>query len=162
MTRLLKDLFLWILLHLPRFLLPLERLIKALAHLQWLREQGEAAFRYSYPLHSSDLVLDVDVPRDELQRRLSGRRVCPTCQATYHVISNPPRSDARCDQDGTTLIQREDDKEAAVRRRLIEYDERTAPVLEDYRSRALLHRVDGHQGIDRVFAELRAIVERRV
>lgn len=110
---------------------------------------------------SDYLVLDVDVPRDELLRRLSGRRVCPTCQATYHVIHNPPRSDARCDRDGTGLIQREDDKEVAVRRRLIEYDERTAPVLEYYRSRALLHRVDGNQSIDRVFADLRAIVERR-
>ncbi len=111
---------------------------------------------------SDYLVLDVEVPREELLRRLSGRRWCPTCQATYHVRNNPPRADSRCDRDGTALIQREDDKEVAVRRRLAEYDERTAPLIEYYRSRALLHRVDGHRSIDRVFADLRGIVEQRV
>ena len=79
-------------------------------------------------------VFNVEVPRDELLRRLSGRRWCPTCQATYHVYNNPPKNDSLCDQDGTRLIQREDDKETAVARRLAEYDERTAPLIEYYRS----------------------------
>ena len=64
----------------------------------------------------------------------------PDCQATYHVYNNPPKDDSLCDKDGTLLIQREDDKETAVARRLAEYDERTAPLIEYYRGRvALLH-----------------------
>jgi adenylate kinase len=70
------------------------------------------------------LVFDVEVPRPELLRRLSGRRWCPTCQATYHVDNNPPKKDMLCDREGAALIQREDDKEVAVARRLAEYDGR--------------------------------------
>jgi len=107
------------------------------------------------------LVFDVEVPREELLRRLSGRRWCPTCQATYHVINNPPRTDALCDRDGTRLIQREDDKEGAVARRLAEYDERTAPLIDYYRRRSRLHRIDGHRGVDTVFDDLKVILEGR-
>ena len=71
------------------------------------------------------LVFDVEVPRPELLRRLSGRRWCPACQSTYHVDNNPPKKDMLCDREGAALIQREDDKEVAVARRLAEYDERT-------------------------------------
>jgi len=73
-------------------------------------------------------VFEVEVPREELLRRLSGRRWCPKCQATYHVTSSPPRKEGVCDRDGTKLVQREDDKEMVVARRLREYDERTAPL----------------------------------
>jgi adenylate kinase len=107
------------------------------------------------------LVFDVEVPREELLRRLSGRRWCPTCQATYHVTNNPPRTDSLCDRDGTRLIQREDDKEGAVARRLAEYDERTAPLIDYYRRRSRLHRIDGHRGVDKVFDDLKVILEGR-
>ena len=106
-------------------------------------------------------VLSVEVPRDELLRRLSGRRWCPQCQATYHVYNNPPKNDARCDNDGAKLIQREDDKEVAVKRRLAEYDERTAPLIDYYRGRSRFHRIDGYRPPDVVFADLLAIVARR-
>ena len=106
-------------------------------------------------------VFDVEVPRDELLRRLSGRRWCPTCQATYHVYNNPPKNDTLCDHDGTKLIQREDDKEQAVVRRLSEYDQRTAPLIEYYRGRARFHRINGYRPVDTVFSELKDLVEGR-
>lgn len=110
---------------------------------------------------SEVLVFSVEVPRDELLQRLSGRRWCPTCQTTYHLQNNPPRVEGRCDLDGTALVQREDDKETAVRRRLAEYDDRTAPLIEYYRKRARFHRVDGYRPVDVVFDHLRGIVEKR-
>jgi adenylate kinase len=108
---------------------------------------------------SGFLVFNVEVPRDELLRRLSGRRWCPTCQATYHVYTNPPAEPGICDLDGTALIQREDDKESAVARRLAEYDERTRPLIEYFRNRSRFHTVDGYRPVDTVFGELSAVLE---
>lgn len=106
-------------------------------------------------------VFDVEVPREELMRRLSGRRWCPTCQATYHVDNNPPTRKWLCDWDSTPLVQREDDKEVVVARRLAEYDERTAPLIEHYkgRPRFRFHRVDGNRPVDVVFGELSSVLE---
>ena len=106
-------------------------------------------------------VINVEVPRPELLKRLSGRRWCPHCQSTYHVENNPPKDDSLCDKDRTLLIQREDDKETAVARRLAEYDERTAPLIEYYRGRSRFFTVDGHRPPDAVFAELKGIVGRK-
>jgi adenylate kinase len=106
-------------------------------------------------------VFNVEVPRDELLRRLSGRRWCPHCQSTYHVHNNPPKDDSLCDKDRTLLIQREDDKETAVARRLAEYDDRTAPLIDYYRQRARFHTVNGYRPPDAVFAELRSLVEEK-
>jgi adenylate kinase len=105
------------------------------------------------------VVFNVEVPREELLKRLSGRRWCPTCQSTYHVYNNPPMNNCLCDRDGTKLIQREDDKEVAVARRLAEYDERTAPLIGYYQGKACFHRVDGYRPVDTVFGELRTILE---
>ncbi|PYQ55267.1 MAG: adenylate kinase [Acidobacteria bacterium] len=104
-------------------------------------------------------VFNVEVPRDELLRRLSGRRWCPHCQSTYHVHNNPPKDDSLCDKDRTLLIQREDDKETAVARRLAEYDERTAPLIDYYRGRSRFYTVNGYRPPDAVFTELKTIVE---
>jgi adenylate kinase len=108
---------------------------------------------------SGFLVFNVEVPREELLRRLSGRRWCPTCQATYHVYTNPPAQPGICDRDGTALIQREDDKESAVARRLAEYDERTRPLIDYFRSRSRFHTLDGYRPVDTVFGELAAVLE---
>jgi len=105
------------------------------------------------------IVFNVEVPREELLRRLSGRRWCPTCQATYHVDNNPPKDDCLCDRDGTRLIQREDDKETAVARRLGEYDASTAPLVDYYRRRSRFHDIDGYRPVESVFGELKQIVE---
>ncbi len=103
-------------------------------------------------------VLDIEVPRDVLLRRLSGRRWCPRCQATYHVETSPPTRSGVCDWCSTALVQREDDKEAVVRRRLAEYDERTEPLVAYYGDRPGFHRVDGDRPADVVFAELQQIL----
>lgn len=107
------------------------------------------------------LVFNVEVPREELLRRLSGRRWCPTCQSTYHVDNKPPRTDALCDREGAQLIQREDDKELAVSRRLAEYDKQTAPLIDYYRSRSRLYNVDGFRPVEVVFGRLVEILEGR-
>jgi adenylate kinase len=105
-------------------------------------------------------VFNVEVPRDELLKRLSGRRWCPHCQSTYHIHNNPPKDDSLCDKDRTLLIQREDDKETAVARRLAEYDDRTAPLIGYYRDRSRFHTVNGYRAPDAVFGELKSLVEK--
>jgi adenylate kinase len=105
------------------------------------------------------VVFSVEVPRDELLRRLSGRRWCPQCQSTYHVYSNPPKQDGLCDKDAAALIQREDDKETAVARRLAEYDERTKPLIDYYKKRAHFYPVNGYRSVDAVFGDLKTVLE---
>ena len=104
-------------------------------------------------------VFEVDVPREELLRRLSGRRWCPRCQATYHVTSCPPKQVGVCDLDGTALVQREDDKEAVVARRLRDYDDRTAPLVAYYQERANVRKIKGNRPMDVVFADLKGALE---
>jgi adenylate kinase len=99
-------------------------------------------------------VFRFDVPHEELLKRLSGRRWCPTCQATYHVHNNPSKREGICDKDGTAIIQREDDKEMAVVRRLKDYDVLTAPLVEYYRKRSRVHDIDGFRAPDEVFQAL--------
>jgi len=104
-------------------------------------------------------VFDVEVPREELVRRLSGRRWCPKCQSTYHVNSNPPTRAGLCDRCSTPLVQREDDHEAVVAQRLREYDELTFPLIEYYRARTRMLAVDGHRPQGVVFQDLLQAVE---
>jgi adenylate kinase len=104
------------------------------------------------------VVFRFDVPYFELLKRLSGRRWCPTCQATYHVDNNPPKREGLCDKDGTKVIQREDDKEEAVARRLKDYEALTAPLVEYYRKRSRLYDLDGFRTPDTVFTELTGIL----
>lgn len=107
------------------------------------------------------IVFDFEVPRDILMLRLSGRRWCPNCQATFHVVNDPPRRPDLCDACGAGLVQREDDRESVVAHRLQEYDERTFPLIEYYRTRARMVPVDGNRAMDVVFQDLLAAVEVR-
>jgi adenylate kinase len=100
-------------------------------------------------------VFSVEVPHDELLRRLSGRRWCPRCQATYHLTSSPPRQEGVCDLDGTRLVQRDDDREKVVAHRLEEYAAQTEPLIDYYAQRADMVRVDGNRPMDEVFADLK-------
>jgi adenylate kinase len=127
-----------------------------------LRQASDFETMVGGDLTEEMLVFDVEVPRPELLRRLSGRRWCPACQSTYHVDNNPPRLDMLCDREGAQLIQREDDKEVAVRRRLAEYDERTAPLVDYYRNRSRFYRIDGYRPPDAVFQELTSIAGARL
>ena len=99
----------------------------------------------------------IDVPDGEVVRRLSGRRVCvknPT--HIYHVEFDPPKHDDVCDQDGARLIQRDDDKEATIRRRLEVYHAHTEPLLAHYDHVGLLRRFDGLRSAEAVHAHIRA------
>lgn len=95
-------------------------------------------------------VVHIDVKRDVLMKRLTGRLVCKTCGATYHREFNPPKVEGVCDLDGGELYVRSDDTEEAVARRLDIYFEQTEPLLERWRERGLVLDVDGDQAIDNV------------
>ena len=90
-----------------------------------------------------DRVLNITVPRDEVVKRLTGRRSCPKCQAVFHVDFAPPAKAGLCDRCGGELIQRTDDKRETVEARLKVYEEQTAPLIQYYREKALLSDVDG-------------------
>ena len=99
----------------------------------------------------------IDVPPDDIVRRLSGRRVCPNGH-TYHVEFNPPKNDGVCDVDGEPLTQRDDDREETVRKRLEVYREQTEPLVEYYDERDILHRFDGTRSPTEVHDHLRATI----
>jgi len=107
-------------------------------------------------------VVAIDVPRETLIERLSGRRVCSVCGRVYNVVSDPPRVAGRCDVDGGELIQRADDTPEAVAKRLDLYDVETAPLVDRYGERGLLRRVDGDRPIDEVTTAIVAVVERQL
>lgn len=90
-----------------------------------------------------DRVVSLKVDADELVERLIGRRTCRSCGRGYHVRFDPPRAADRCDACGGELFQREDDREETIRKRLAVYDQQTAPLIDYYRSAALLTELDG-------------------
>jgi adenylate kinase len=102
-----------------------------------------------------DAVLHIDVPREELVRRLAGRRVCGACGAMTHQDSHPPDARGRCVRCGSELYQRDDDREATVRQRMDVYARETEPVLEHYRASGCLRDVVGTGTPDQVFERLR-------
>ncbi|QLG26172.1 adenylate kinase [Halorarum halophilum] len=106
-----------------------------------------------------DTVVFLAVPEDELVDRLTGRRVCSECGATYHVRFDPPEEEGVCDECGGELVQREDDTEETVRERLRVYRENTEPVVEHYREEGSLVEVDGEGTPDDVFDRIRDVVE---
>jgi adenylate kinase len=101
----------------------------------------------------------IEVPDDELVRRLAGRRVCVKNPShIYHVEFDPPKHEGVCDQDGSRLIQRDDDKEETIRRRLEVYHSQTEPLIEHYDDAGLLRRFDGTRDPDEVHARIRATI----
>jgi adenylate kinase len=106
-----------------------------------------------------DAVAFFDVAEAELLRRLTGRRVCRQCGASFHVLSNAPKRAGECDRCGGELYQRDDDSEATVRRRLEVYARQTEPLLAFYGARGLLTRINGEGAIDAIQAELARVLE---
>lgn len=100
----------------------------------------------------------IDVPDEEVVRRLSGRRVCAKAGHVYHVELDPPKHQDVCDQDGSRLIQRDDDKEDVIRRRLEVYARQTAPLIEHYENAGMLRRFDGCRDPNEVHDRIRAAV----
>ncbi|MBX3326224.1 MAG: adenylate kinase [Nitrospira sp.] len=101
-----------------------------------------------------DRVINFRVSREEIVKRLSGRRSCPKCQATYHVDFAPPRNGVACDRCGETLVQRSDDQQEAVEMRLRVYEEQTAPLISFYEQRQLLSHLNGAEAVEVVYQEL--------
>jgi adenylate kinase len=101
-------------------------------------------------------VLLIDVPDEEIIRRLSGRRTCLKAGHVYHVEFDPPKREGICDQDGSRLIQRDDDKPETVKKRLNVYKEQTEPLIAWYDERGLLRRFDGTRSPDEVHSHIRA------
>lgn len=108
---------------------------------------------------SLDGAILIEVSEDELVRRLSGRRICRNCQASYHVDFNPPQREGICDVCGGELYQRDDDKPETVRNRLRVYFAQTAPLIQYYCQAGLLHRVSGEGDIEAVNRALLKVIE---
>ena len=99
----------------------------------------------------------IEVPDEEVVRRLAGRRVCVKNPShIYHVDFDPPKHEGVCDQDGARLMQRKDDAEETIRHRLEVYHEQTAPLVDYYERVGLLRRFDGRRNADEVHAHIRA------
>ena len=103
--------------------------------------------------------IEVDVPRDELMRRLTGRRSCSVCGEIYNIYSKPPKRDNVCDHHpDTQLTHRADDNEDSVSTRLATYDEQTKPLLDYYENSDRLQKIDGTGDVEEIYAELEKIV----
>jgi adenylate kinase len=103
--------------------------------------------------------IEVDVPREELMRRLTGRRSCSVCGEIYNIYSNPPKSDNVCDfHPDTTLTHRADDNEESVSTRLETYDELTRPLLDFYEKSGRLKKVDGTGDVEQIYSGLERLV----
>ena len=107
---------------------------------------------------SLDVVIDVEVPEEALIARLTGRRVCKNCGATFHVINIPPKEEGICDNCGNPLIQREDDSEETARNRLSVYAEQTKPLIDFYKNQGILVEIDGEGDPEKVFEDLVAAI----
>ncbi len=124
--------------------------------------QAEALQQITEKLNKKlDYVIHVDVPEEKLLERLTGRRVCPTCGATYHVVNNPPKREGICDKDDAKLIQRDDDTEETVGKRLAVNLEQTKPLLEFYEKLGIVVTVNGDQPIDKVFEDIQAKIDHK-
>jgi adenylate kinase len=101
-----------------------------------------------------DRVVNFQVSRDDVIKRLSGRRSCPKCQATFHVDFAPPKIGSVCDRCGETLVQRSDDRREAIETRLKVYEEQTSPLIRYYGDQKLLSELDGAGSVETVFEKL--------
>ena len=107
---------------------------------------------------SMDAAVDIEVPDENIIGRMAGRRFCPKCGATYHVVALPPKSEGICDNDGEKLVIRDDDKEETVRNRLSVYHKETQPLIDYYKKAQILKTVDGTKTADEVFDGIKAVL----
>ena len=105
-----------------------------------------------------DYAINVDVPDENIVTRMSGRRACVKCGATYHIKYNAPAVEGICDNCGSELIQREDDKPETVLNRLSVYHEQTQPLIDYYDGKGIVKNIDGTQDLEAVFADITAIL----
>lgn len=101
-----------------------------------------------------DCAIEVDASDMAIIKRMTGRRACPACGATYHIISIPPKMEGICDNCGAELILRDDDKPETVQKRLEVYHEQTQPLLKYYKEKGILKTVDGVKDADETFKDI--------
>lgn len=125
------------------------------------RTQAEACDRMLKAARERvDHVVFFDVPEEEILRRLTGRRECRQCGATFHMTFQPPQQAGRCDRCGAELCQRDDDREETIQRRLAVYREATTPLMEYYGRQGVLRRVSGVGTPETVFATVCSLITR--
>lgn len=105
-------------------------------------------------------VLDFNVNRDDLVKRVSGRLVCRQCGASFHKEFRPPKQEGVCDNCGGELYQRADDNEVTVRERLAVYDTSTKPLIDYYKVSGRYYEINGDQSMDKVFADVQAALKK--
>lgn len=115
-----------------------------------LNERGDAI----------DYAIDVDVPDENIVKRMSGRRACLSCGATYHMEHVPPQKEGVCDRCGKELVLRDDDREETVLNRLKVYHDQTQPLIQFYKEKGVLQTVDGTKPMQEVFDSITAILEK--
>ncbi|ACI22097.1 MULTISPECIES: adenylate kinase [Thermodesulfovibrio] len=108
-----------------------------------------------------DLALNLDVPFDDLMKRLTGRRTCKSCGQMYNVYYSPSKVEGKCDKCGGELFQRDDDKEETIRKRLEVYRAQTEPLIDYYSKKGILKSVSGTGSIDEIFNSICAILEKK-
>ena len=105
-----------------------------------------------------DCAINVDVPDEAIVTRMSGRRACLSCGATYHVVYNAPKSEGICDACGEALVLRDDDKPETVQKRLTVYHDQTQPLINYYQNEGILVTVDGTKELNEVFKDITAVL----
>lgn len=118
---------------------------QAIALDHWLESHGKQI----------DYVLNIQADKELLVQRIAGRRQCPNCGHTYHVINKPPKLEGVCDACGANIIQRPDDNEKTVRSRIEIYEEETKPLVEHYEEKGKVLHFNGNQSIDQVDADVK-------
>ena len=107
-----------------------------------------------------DYAINVDVPDENIIKRMSGRRACVGCGATYHLVYNPTKTEGVCDVCGEKLILRDDDKPETVQKRMDVYHEQTQPLIDYYNKKEVILTVDGTQDIDVVYDEITKVLDK--
>lgn len=106
-----------------------------------------------------DFAVNVEVPDENIIRRMSGRRACLSCGRTYHIVYNPPKEEGICDECKKELVLRDDDKPETVEKRLRVYHEQTQPLIDYYRNKGVLAEVDGTRDMQEVFTAITDVLE---
>jgi adenylate kinase len=123
-------------------------------HLHHIRSSALGTHREGRGITLPVVAIHIMVSYDELLRRITGRRICPTCKSIYNIYSNPPKVDDRCDVDSAQLTQRPDDTEAVFAERMNAFNEKTSKVIDYYRKEGRFKEVEGAQPVEQVTAAI--------
>lgn len=122
-------------------------------------EQADALDRVLLSINKRlEYVIDIQVSEDELIKRLTGRRICTACGASYHIIFNPPKQEGICDLCNAELIQRPDDSIETVKNRLDVYKKQTEPLIKYYKDKQIYYGINGEQDIQKVFSDISSVL----